>query len=109
MVSQLDRKVLVTATSATAALRLGFDKSDTVDAACQFRVGKSLGALQPDHPKTMALQDADLLVCEEFSLMDQLRAVPPHQQDVAGYARGRAAQGAPAGQCWPAWPRSAEC
>jgi hypothetical protein len=73
MVSQLDRKVLVTATSATAAQRLGFDKSDTVDAACQFRVGKSLGVLQPDHPKTMALQDADLLVCEEFSLMDQLK------------------------------------
>ncbi len=36
-------------------------------------MGKSLGALQPDHPKTMALQDADLLVCEEFSLMDQLK------------------------------------
>lgn len=73
MVSQQGRKVLVTATSATAAQRLGFDKSDTLDAACQFVVGKNMSALRPEHPKTMALQEADLMVCEEFSLMDQLK------------------------------------
>lgn len=73
LVNQLGQNVLVTATSATAAQRLGFDKSDTIDATCQFLVGSNLAAMQPDHPKTMALQRADLVVCDEFSLMDQLK------------------------------------
>jgi putative N-acetylmannosamine-6-phosphate epimerase len=65
------RKVLVTATSATAANRLGFTQSDTIDATCQLRPGTHFASLMPNHTGTMALRMADIVLCDEFSMMDK--------------------------------------
>jgi hypothetical protein len=60
---------LVTATSATAAQRLGFTMVDTIDAVCQIPIGRPLAPLRPDDAGTFALQQADFVVCDELSLL----------------------------------------
>ena len=64
---------LVTATSATAANRLQFSHTDTVDGACQLPVNSRLSPLRTHDAGTLAMQLAALLVCDEFSMMSQAK------------------------------------
>ena len=64
-------KVLVTATAATAAQRLCFTFTDTVDSICQIYPGRPLMASNPNSVQHIALEMADMLVVDELSMMDQ--------------------------------------
>jgi hypothetical protein len=63
--------VLLTATTASAAERLGLPGTDTIDAVMYLLPGKSLQCFHKDNPKLLALIAADVIICDEFSMLDQ--------------------------------------
>jgi transcriptional regulator of acetoin/glycerol metabolism len=97
-VRKLEKALVVTATSATAAHRLGLSYTDTVDAACQIPRSGPITSLRPDNAGTLALRLLDLLVCDELSMLskDKLGNIL-HTQAPPGHSGGQATQGAAAG------------
>lgn len=67
------KRVLVTATSATAASRLHFSGSDTIDATVQLSPGRKPTALNPYQVTTYALKMADVVVVDELSMLDSAK------------------------------------
>jgi hypothetical protein len=61
--------VLVTATTATTAQRLQVSHSDTVHAACQVPGFGNLTPMYPLNIQTAALRMADIVICDEFSML----------------------------------------
>lgn len=61
--------VLVSATTATAARRLGLSPADTTHSACQLPVNGPTNPLRPMCPQTMALELAQLVVVDECSML----------------------------------------
>lgn len=61
--------VLVTATTATAARRLGLRPADTAHAALQLPIHGGMPPLRALDAKTLALHKAHLVVCDEFSML----------------------------------------
>ncbi len=70
-VRKLEKALVVTATSATAAHRLGLSYTDTVDTACQIPRSGPITSLRPDNAGTLALRLLDLLVCDELSMLSK--------------------------------------